>query len=299
MFNPLKISRLLIFLTIIFALAFSDSGLASLKIVPGVREAGMASTGVASAQGPQAIYFNPAAISRDNNFMVNLYYAKWFLDTHHQSLFVVRPLKIFNIGFGVVNFSYGEVENRDNKPTEEPIGYFNPQDYSFFLTLSRALDSRTAIGVSGKFYYQKIFEKAVSAGGIDVGLKFDVMEKLALGFSIINFGSTMRYIREKFWLPTEAKAGASYNLPLGNHSLIGALDLSYLPYDKKFNAGIGAEFSLNNLIFLRAGVSPFSETDKISSGLGVKLNKFRLEYAFSPYTENLGATHRFSVGFGY
>lgn len=299
MFKPLKISRLFILLTSILTITFGDSGLASLKIVPGVREAGMANTGVASAQGPQAIYFNPAAISRYNNFMANLYYAKWFLDTHHQSLFVVRPLKIFNIGFGVVNFSYGEVENRDNKPTEEPIGYFNPQDYSFFLTLSRALDNRTAIGVSGKFYYQKIFDKTTSAGGIDVGLKFDVMPKMALGFSIINFGSTMRYIREKFWLPTEAKAGASYNLPLGNQSLIGALDLSYLPYDKKFSAGIGAEFALNNLLFLRAGVSPFSETGKISSGLGIKLNKFRLEYSFNPYTENLGATHRFSVGFGY
>jgi hypothetical protein len=122
---------------------------------------------------------------------------------------------------------------------------------------------------------------------------------MALGFSIINFGSTMRYIREKFWLPTEAKAGASYNLPLGNQSLIGALDLSYLPYDKKFSAGIGAEFALNNFLFLRAGVSPFSETGKISSGLGLKLNNFRVEYSFSPYTENFGTTHRFSVGFGY
>jgi hypothetical protein len=300
MFNPLKTSRIFILLTVILTLTFGDSGLASLKIVPGVREAGMANTGVASAQGPQAIYFNPAAISRYNKFQANLYYAKWLLDMHHQSLFVVRPMKIFNIGFGVVNFSYGNVENRDNKPTEEPIGYFNPQDYSFFLTLSRALDNRTAIGVSGKFYYQKIFDKTTSGGGVDFGLKFfDVMPQMALGFSIINFGTTMRFIREKFWLPTEAKAGASYNLPLGNQNLNGALDLSYFPYDKKFSAGIGVEFDLNDFLFLRGGVRPFSETDKISTGLGIKLSKFRLEYSFSPFTYDLGTTHRFSLGFGY
>ena len=47
MFKPLKISRLFILLTIILTITFGDSGLASLKIVPGVREAGMANTGVA------------------------------------------------------------------------------------------------------------------------------------------------------------------------------------------------------------------------------------------------------------
>ena len=299
MFNPLKISRLFIFVTAILTVTFGSSGLTSLKIVPGVREAGMANTGVASAQGPQAIYFNPAAISRYNKFLANLYYAKWFLDMHHQSLFVLRPMKIFNIGFGVVNFSSGKVENRDNHPTDEPSGYFYPQDFSLFLTLSRALDNRTAIGISGKFYYQKILDKTTSGGGVDAGLKFDVMPKMALGFSIINFGSTLRFIREKFWLPTEAKAGVSYNFPLGNQNLTGALDLAYLPYDKKFSAGVGAEFALNNFLFLRGGLRPFSETGKISSGLGVKLNNFRVEYSFSPYSENFGTIHRFSVGLGY
>jgi hypothetical protein len=38
-----------------------QTGFSSLKILPGVREAGMAGTGVASAFGPQAIALNPAA----------------------------------------------------------------------------------------------------------------------------------------------------------------------------------------------------------------------------------------------
>lgn len=289
----------LLLLLFFLNLSFAGSGLASLKICPGVREAAMANTGVASAQGPHAIYFNPATISFYHNFLANIYYAKWFLDSHHQSLFVTRPTRIFNIGFGVVNFSYGKVEHRDTKPTDEPIDYFIPQDYSLFLTLSRALDDRTAIGVSGKFYYQKIFDKTVSSGGLDIGLRFDIMPKLSLGFSIINFGSTLRYLREKFWLPTEAKAGVSYKLPIGNHYLIGAVDFSYLPYDKKFNNGIGTEFGLNNFLFLQGGVRPFSETNKISTGFGFKLTNFRIEYSFSPYTYGLGVTHRFSLGFGY
>uniref|UniRef100_A0A7C6EAM8 PorV/PorQ family protein n=1 Tax=candidate division WOR-3 bacterium TaxID=2052148 RepID=A0A7C6EAM8_UNCW3 len=299
--NFMPINKKLFLIIFIFNFALANSGLTSLKICPAVREAAMANTGVASAQGPQAIYFNPATIGFYQNFLASLYYAKWFSDMHHQSLFVTRPTKIFNIGVGIVNFSYGKVEYRDTKPTDEPIDYFIPQDYSLFLTLSRALDSRTAIGVSGKFYYQKILDKTASSGGIDVGLKLDVMPKLSLGFSIINFGGTLRYLREKFWLPTEAKAGANLKFDLGTtgSSLIGAIDCSYLPYDKRLHLGIGAEFALNNFLFLQGGFRPFSETNKFSTGLGFKLKSFRIEYSFSPYTYDLGITHRFALGFGY
>lgn len=288
---------LLIFL--LLSLAFGNSGLTSLKIAPGAREAGMASTGVASAQGPQAIYFNPALISSYHNFLLNLYYARWFFDMSHQAIFVMRPTKIFNIGLGVVNFSYGAIENRAENPTDEPLGYFNPQDYSFFLTLSRALDNRTAIGASGKFYFQKILDKTVTSGGADVGLKFLVLPEMALGVSIINFGPTLRYSREKFWLPTEAKIGIGYDLPLGNQQLSGAIDIGYFPYDKKISAGVGTEFVFNNSLFVRFGIRPFSETNKITTGLGFKLNNFRVEYSFAPYTYNLGTTHRFAIGIGY
>jgi hypothetical protein len=299
MFELQNKEKILLLLILFLSLSFGDSGFSSLKIVPGAREAAMAGTGVASAQGPQAVYFNPAAISRYSNLLANIHYAKWFLDTHHQSLFVVRPTKLFNIGIGIVNFSYGKVENREDKPTDSPVGYFNPQDFSFFLTLSRALDDRTAIGVSGKFYYEKIFSYTASGGGLDVGLKFNLLPSMSLGFSVINFGTMMRFQREKFPLPTEAKIGANYELPLSNKHLIGALDISYFPYEEKLSACIGVEFALNNFLFLRGGFRPLSESGKISTGLGVKLNNFRIEYSFSPYTYNLGATHRFSLGAGY
>ncbi len=299
MFQLKKKQQIIILTILLVSIAIGETGFGSLKIVPATREAGMAGTGVAAGQGPQSIYFNPASISRYNNFMANLYYAKWFLGTHHQSFFVVRPTKIFNIGLGVVNFSYGELQQRPDYPTDRPSGYFSPQDYSFFLTLSRALDHRTAIGISGKFYYQKILDLSSSSGGIDIGMKFEALSDLTFGFSVINFGSTMSFLREKFWLPTQVKAGASYDNPIQNHSLIGALDVSYLPYDKKLKFDIGAEFGLNENLFIRAGLSPLSETNKISSGLGVKLNNFRLDYAFCPYTNDLGITHRFSIGFGY
>lgn len=299
MFKSKKNNKIFILFILIFSIAFGESGFSSLKISPGTREAAMAGAGVANALGPQAIYYNPAAISQYTSLSANLYYAKWFLDTHHQSLFIVRPTKLFNIGIGVVNFSYGEVENREDKPTEEPIGYFNPQDYSFFLTLSRVLDERTAIGVSGKFYYQKIFDQTANGGGVDVGMRFNLIPNMMLGFSVINFGTMMRFQRESFWLPTEVKAGLSYDLALIENGLIGSCEISYFPYDKKVNLGVGAEFGFRKFVFLRAGIRPLSETNKISVGIGIKPNNFRIEYTFSPYTYNLGITHRFSVGIGY
>lgn len=299
MFKSINNNKIYILFIMVISMEAAESGFGSLKIVPAAREAAMGGAGVASAQGPQAIYFNPAAISRYEKFSANVHYAKWFLDTHHQSFFLVRNAKIFNIGIGIVNFSYGKVEQREDKPTDEPIGYFDPQDFSLFLTLSRALDDRTAIGASGKFYYQKIFSNTASGGGIDVGLKFNLSSNILLGFSVINFGTMLRYQREKFWLPTEVKIGASYETAINNNGLVGTADLSYFAYDEKLSLGVGAEYALNDFLYLRGGYRPFSEAGKISSGFGVKLNNIRFEYSFSPYAFNLGTTHRFSIGFGY
>jgi hypothetical protein len=88
------------------------TGFSSLKILPGVREAGMAGVGAASAFGPQAIALNPAAGAGIAGFAAVASYAKWLLDTHHQSLFVARSFPALCVGLGVSSFSAGQFEYR-------------------------------------------------------------------------------------------------------------------------------------------------------------------------------------------
>lgn len=118
-------------------------GMSSLKILPGVREAGMAGAGVAAAFGPQAIALNPAANAGYDGFVATVSYARWILDTHHQSLFLARGFPALCVGVGFASYSAGKFEYR-TRPTEEPIGVFSPYDFTAYFNLARPIGNMVA-----------------------------------------------------------------------------------------------------------------------------------------------------------
>lgn len=276
----------------------------SLLITPSARENALAGTGVANAQGPQAMFFNPAITGKLEKTAVSLSYNNWFLDMYQQSLFVVKPLPILNLGLGITNFNPGELEMRPNQPLESPIGKFSPADFSFYLNLSRKLDERVLLGISGRYYYEKILDYTATGYGIDIGLWFKVLSGFDVGFSVINFGSTMHFIRDEFWLPTRLITGINYDFNLRpNIKTALVSDMSYFVYDKSVELKSGIETQIFQKYFMRAGYN-FSnainhQPNSFTIGLGVIVKRIRLEYAFTPYQMGLDDTHHFSIGFGY
>ncbi|MBM3315781.1 hypothetical protein FJY71_08110, partial [candidate division WOR-3 bacterium] len=119
------------------AAAAGPQGFSSLKIAPGVREAGMGGTGCASAIGPQAVAWNPAATADAGSFAAVAGYTKWLLDTRQQSLFLSRGLGGFALGAGVSSFAAGSFEYREEVPTGEPLGTFEPVELTVYLNASR------------------------------------------------------------------------------------------------------------------------------------------------------------------
>jgi opacity protein-like surface antigen len=276
-----------------------DVGFASLKIGIGSRECGMGDVGTAAAQGPQGVYWNPALSGWARHFEASFSYADWFLDMSKSAVFVVRPLPIFVLGLGATVFNAGQVEYREDKPSETPIGTFSPFDYSLYLNLSRSLQPGLALGVTGRYYYQKILDRSASGFGADLGLAYEPQPRLKVGAAIVDLGSTLHFKFADFALPTRAQAGLSYALPLGRSELTGAADLGYYFFDQRVLANVGAEFALNRVLALRAGWRFFDPTGHLSVGLGFKPKGLRLEYSLSPYDLSLGTTQRLALGFGY
>jgi hypothetical protein len=262
----------------------------------------MGGAGVISAIGPSAMYFNPALTASLKSFAVNINYTKWFLDTYEQSLFITRPLPYFNLGLGIVNFNAGELEYRPDHPTDNPYGTFNPSDFNFFLNISRSAP-KIMYGISARLYYEKIYENTASGFGADAGLSFDALPNLQIGCTITNFGTTMRFIQEDFWLPTKFSAGFDYNINFRQNNsplkLKVTSDLGYLFYDKKTELNSGLELSLKDKYFARAGYKSSEQTNHYNFGFGLIIKKFRIEYAYSPFNLNIGNVHHFSLSIGY
>ncbi len=299
-------------------LAQRREGFASLKIPVGAREAALAGTGTASAIGPQALAYNPALSARDQNsagtgtispFSAQVSYTRWFLDTHHQSLFVSRNLRHFSLGLGVVAFSGGSVEYREEIPTEEPLGTFSPLDLTAYFNIARSFATWVDAGINARFFYSKIASAELLGMGADIGARFHPIKNLQLGIAVTDLGRTVYYEEEVFWLPSRLRTGIGWTMPLGNSRLLFSADGSWFFYSQKVSLQTGVEFSLNDFLSLRAGYDPLNPASHLNFGLGISApisrsnetasNKLRLDYTFSPLGLGLGTAHRLGIGFGY
>jgi hypothetical protein len=274
------------------------TGFSSLKILPGVREAGMGGTGVASAFGPQAISVNPAAGAATDGFAATVSYAKWILDTHHQSLFVARSYPALCIGLGVTSFSAGQFEYRIN-PTEDPIGTFTPTDITAYLNLARPIGKMVQVGLTARYFYSRVSENDAAGLGLSGGVRVMPVDRLTLGASIVDFGKKLYFVQEEFLLPTRGRLGASYDIvPLDRVRLTVTADGSYYPYSKVTGAAAGLEFAWNDVVALRAGYDFLSEANHLNFGLGLRAGLFHLEYSYAVMNLDLGGAHRIAVGLG-
>ncbi|OYD15856.1 hypothetical protein CH330_04515 [candidate division WOR-3 bacterium JGI_Cruoil_03_51_56] len=281
----------------IVSFGFGFCGFSSLKILPGVREAGMGNVGVACATGPEGMVWNPAASSGIRSFAASASYTKWFLDTNQQSVFVVRNLGFMHLGFGVASFDAGKFDYRTEVPAEEPLGEFEPREFSFHLNFSRSFGDITDIGISGRYYYSKIMDRQAHAPGVDLGMRLLPMNRLILGASVVDFGKNLYYYEESFRLPTRGRLGAAYQYCLGNKVRLNlAGQSSFFFYTRTLNLRAGTEFTWARVASLRAGYEWLSDRSRLSLGLGFLLSQFHFDYSFTPMNDNLGAAHRISVG---
>ena len=264
-------------------------GFSSLGIVPGVREAAMGGAGVAGAYGPQA---------EVRSYGVTAAYTKWLLDTHHQALFAERNLRALTVGVGLVNFSAGSFEYR-TKPTDDPLGTFIPNDFSFYLNVGREFSRFVSAGLTARYFYSKIFDQDADGVGVDLGVRVRPLSGLVLGVSVVDFGRTMSYRREVFWLPTKARLGVSYDYrPTGDLRVTVALDGSQLVYWSSRDVRGGIEFAWRELAMVRAGYDFPGRSSNVSVGAGVRVGPVRVDYALAPFNSGLGAAHRFEIGIG-
>lgn len=296
-----KMPRLFLFLLSTFIICYGREravGCAWLNIPVGIREAALAGAGTAISLGPQGIFYNPAATAQHAPFSAHIEYTKWFLDIHHQALFVSRGLNCFALGLGLVSFSSGRFEYREEIPYEEPLGTFSPLDLTGYLNIARPLTSWADAGITARYFYSKIMSYKLAGLGMDIGARFYPRKNLSIGAAIVNFGRTVSYKHQLIWLPVRARSGVAYSLPVGKSNLLLEVDASWFFYSKKGDIQLGTEFLWGKILSLRVGYDIINPGNHINFGLGVTTKRFRLDYAFVPFEFGLGSSHRLGIDYG-
>jgi len=149
------------------------------------------------------------------------------------------------------------------------------------------------MGLTGKWLYEKIYTYSATGWGVDLGAQYGYRD-FRFGASILNLGPDMKFQQENFSIPTHYRLGAAYLLPehyFGGDWLILADIVKPKGLDPYVN--LGMEYSHQKRFFARLGYKggEANQSD-FAFGLGVKYQKYTVDYSYIPFRLNLGSSHQ-------
>jgi hypothetical protein len=276
-----------------------------LQLGAGARAATFGDAFVSVADDASATYWNPAGLLRiPRNDVLGAHNA-WIQDLKHEFAAAGFHRGRHAAGVSFIGLYTSDIEGRDE--TGAYTGHYGFSDNAF--SVSYAFQATRAIGIGGTARYVRESVIGTTEGDFNLsGMAFDLggtwdtpWTGVRAGATVRNLGGKLSYDvggAEKFDLPTTLQAGLSYTRV--NPSM-GAITVSGdFVAERGQNAAmrVGAEYAYRGQFLLGAGYKTGLDNENVSFGVGYQ-NKVRVNYAFTPIYNDLGSSHRISLGYGW
>jgi hypothetical protein len=274
------------------------TGLTFLKLGVGARAIAMGDAYVAVGGDASSIYWNPAGTASVDGIDGLLMHGEWFEGIRYDFAGAVRSDGQQAFGLGIVGLYMDDLERREG-PTEEPIGHFGVFDFALAGTYARRLTEYLDAGIGVKYLYEKIDDETAGGGAVDLGAQYRIptVPGLSAGVAVQNLGPQMKFVEDGFDLPVTYRVGAALRsrIEAAGGDVLVTGD-AVIPNDGDTKYHFGLEFEYARMIALRFGYRTGWDNQNVSMGFGVKVDRFRLDYAYVPFYSDLGDTHRISLG---
>jgi hypothetical protein len=274
----------------------SSRGVVSLKfpVTPFVAATG--ESFVADPAALQSSLINPANIASSEANGVLFSHTEWIQDIHMECLSVAAPFSFGSLSLSIANTSIDGLELRTIPGPA--IGTFNAQSTTFQLTYGIAVTRNIRIGIAPKYMYEKIFVDEAAGFGFDAGLIYmPEVDGLSLGCSLTNVGSLSAFRNDRTDLPSQVRFGGTYSILLTEIVFRVATTFSSEIGASLHHAGFGAEATYDHTFSVRFGYQTGFDTRGISAGIGMRYSVIMIDYAYIPFSLQLGDSHLLSIGF--
>jgi len=273
----------------------AQDGLALMKVEAGARQAGMGGASVSLTTEPNAAFYNPAAAAGTGKFTVSFGHNEYWENIRLETGYFMGNLSDRTSLHGGIR--YAAVDNMESRviPSAEPDALFSAYDVSFKSGIAYQVNEQMALGIAMGWFIEKIDVYRGSAFNVDIGALYMLSQDVNFGASVTNLGSTLSLAlygqesTEGISLPTTYRAGGSYRYD----RYLGAVDAVIV--DDEFHLNLGAEAALHEYVSLRAGYMVNYDTKNFTAGASFTRHNVTIDYAFVPYTNNLGTTHLFNL----
>ena len=274
-------------------LSMKPNGVNVLRISPDPRGEAMGGVGVGfCGVNAAGLYWNPASLSGIEKKELCLMHNEWITDLQYEFIGVCLPIKDNYLGLSTAYLHMDRIDGRDedrNKISYESYDLVNSIFYA------RAFQYY-GCGVSLKAISSKISDEYASAMGMDIGMVYNMDERIGYGISLNNIGlKPYRFIEVSDSLPLNLRFGGYYKNEQGLLSCIEWVK----EREKDITVACGLEYEIfkgykDNNLYLRAGYNSGREK-RIGCGIGIKHSRFSVDYSYKSGNSWLGDTHHVSM----
>lgn len=292
--------RLLRFWTIWCATAFlitgttgmttAGTGMVELLNPTGARQAAMGETAPFHNPDPFSLEYNPAAVAGLKKGIVGLTHTESILNRVTNAFAAAFPVKSVDCGVILRLSSIGDIEGRGDIPTSEPLYTFSAYDFALQASGAVRITSRFRAGMSAGWLMEKIDTYRGSSGAVGIGAAYQFDHGVSAHASVANLGPKFTLISDEENLPTVYRIGGSM------HWREATANLDYVNIKSgEGHLHAGGEYLIRQMLFLRAGYQTGYDNRSFTAGAGFVHKNIGIDYAFVPYSSNLGTVHRISA----
>lgn len=299
-----------------------ESAAQFLRVGAGARALAMGEAYSSIAEGPEAVYWNPAGLTGLRKKQVHYSRSEMLKFFHHDFLAYGQPIGRGALGFSFTRWSQDSLPLTTN--TNNVIGKFAPHSEALSVAYAHRLAAEDpeeadrgyfrdtwmlpgshrpirdeidpwqgalSLGVALKLVRETIHTYSATALAVDAGLIYRplVDEKWSVALAMRNAGSSLRFIETKEPLPAELVLATSYDHRYGERSrLLPALE-AVAPLHGRMHAKAGVEWTI-----------PAAERSYVSFRFGYKTHGAIDLGAIAGVTGGVGiGVRRFSADFAF
>lgn len=284
-----------------------SSGGQFLKLGAGARAEGMGEAYAAAADDADAIYWNPAALSRIETHSATFMHAALLGAVNYEFLGYGQKLGRWGgIGSSLQFVSQPAVTETDSSGFTTGNS-FHPSDFAAALGYAYTVPydgpmKGLNFGLTVK-YVQSTLSRTASTYGVDLGFLSDAIKfwgtDLRVAYVVQNLGGTLKFQQVGDPLPLNLRLGTAWTL---TENWLFAFDVNepqdnspYFSFGGEYRHAVNAQTSLS----LRLGANTLSwggvsNLNGATLGLGGRFQNWGIDYAFAPMG-SLGMNHRVSL----
>jgi len=282
---------------------YRQSGAKFLTLGGGGRAMAMAESYVTENSDPFTVFYNPAALAGQGPFRLGLAHNSYFQDAHGEYVAMSIPSGRWGFGVGLQFFAVNDIPYRTG-PTTLPLSEFDAGDALIQVAGAYRVNDRVSVGLAAKGIFEKIDSEVANGVAFDLGGLYQLNDRIAFGAAFNHLGPEISYADKSDKLPSTFRLGGGYST--ADWTVRGEL-VSPNNESGKFHVGAEYVFVLpaegaptilaNAFIAPRAGYAFGYDTRSWSVGFGIGVGRVAVDYAFVPFDDDLGDTHRFGLVF--